>query len=80
MRWYQIVLLCLAAITWIGGGNVLVAYHYRRTGKPWWSGFKPFAFPFAHFNGREWLIFLGLLVAAICFGVAALGFHPSSAT
>jgi hypothetical protein len=52
----QLLFFFLFAATWLVGGNVLVAFHYRRLGKPWWSGFKPFAFPFRRFNSREWLI------------------------
>ena len=39
---------------------ILVAYHYKRVGKSAWSGFKPFAFPFRHFNAKERLMLAGL--------------------
>jgi hypothetical protein len=42
----QMVFLALFAGTWLIGGNILVARHYKRLGKSPWSGFKPFAFPF----------------------------------
>ena len=58
----QLGFLALAAATWLGGANVLVAYHYKRTGKPAWSGFKPFAFPFGQFNATEWLMLAVLAV------------------
>ena len=34
----QLVFLLLAAVTWLGGGNILVAYHYKRVGKSPWAG------------------------------------------
>ena len=67
----QLVFLALAAVTWLGGANLVVAYHYKRVGKSAWSGFKPFAFPFRHFNAKEWLILAGLAALALTFaGVA----------
>ena len=70
----QLVFLFLAAATWLGGGNVLIACHYRRLGKPWWSGFRPFAFALKDFNAKEWVIlaalaFLGLKFAAIALNL-----------
>ena len=55
-----LILFALGAGTWLIGGNLLVALHYRRVGKPVWSGFKPFAFPFKEFNAKEW-VWLGVL-------------------
>jgi hypothetical protein len=52
----QLFFIFLFATTWLVGGNVLVAFHCRRVGKPWWAGLKPFAFPIKNFNAREWLI------------------------
>ena len=67
----QLVFLGLAAVTWLIGGNVLVAFHYRRVGKSAWSGFRPFAFPFKDFNAREWLILAILLALSLTFcGIA----------
>lgn len=60
-----IVWLLLAAVAWLGGGNVLVAFHYRRLGQPWSSGFRPFDFPFSAFNRREWLILALLAVTSL---------------
>ena len=45
-----LVLIMLGAGVWLIGGNVFVTCHYRRLGKPAWSGLKPFAFPFKDFN------------------------------
>src|SRR5437764_263572 len=68
--------LHLAAVTWLGGGNILVAYHYKRVGKSPWAGFKPFAFPFRHFNAREWLILAGLAALAFTFCGFAMSLNP----
>jgi hypothetical protein len=72
----QLGFLALAAATWLGGANVLVAYHYKRTGKPAWSGFKPFAFPFRQFNAMEWLMLAGLAVLALTFIAIATSLNP----
>jgi hypothetical protein len=56
----QLVFLGLFAATWLIGGNILIVFHHRRLGKPWWSGFRPFAFPFKNFNGSEWLALMAL--------------------
>lgn len=72
----QLGFLALAAVTWLGGANVVVAYHYKRTGKPAWSGFKPFAFPFGQFNVIEWLMLAGLAVLALTFLAIATSLNP----
>lgn len=72
----QLLFLVLAALTWLGGGNILVAYHYRRVGKPAWSGFKPFAFPFRHFNAKEWLVLAGLAALTFTFAGFAMSVNP----
>ena len=67
----QLVFLALASVTWLIGGNILVALHYRRLGKSAWSGFRPFAFPFKDFNAKEWLVLTFLLVLSLTFvGIA----------
>ena len=70
----QLVFLSLFATTWLIGGNILIAYHYKRIGKRWYSGFKPFAFPFRNFNSKEWLIFAILAIISIGFGFLALSY------
>ena len=70
----QVLFLVLAVIVWLGGGNLLVARHYVRRGKSPWSGFKPFAFPFAYFNASEWLTLLGLAVLSLSLGALAISF------
>lgn len=72
-----------AAIIWLIGGNLLIAFHYRRVGKPMDTGLKPFQFPFANFNLREWLTLFLLLAAALTWFVVAMpepddGRHPSN--
>lgn len=73
----QLAFLALAAVTWLVGANVLVAFHYRRLGKPAWSGFRPFAFPFKNFNAREWLILVVLMVISLTFGGIAIFMNPN---
>jgi len=68
----QVLFLALAAVVWLGGGNLLVARHYVRRGKSPWSGFKPFAFPFANFNGLKWLALFGLAVLSLSLGALAI--------
>jgi hypothetical protein len=72
----QLIFLVLAAVTWLIGANILIAYHYKRVGKPAWSGFKPFAFPFRHFNAKEWLILAALAALAFTFGGFAISLNP----
>jgi hypothetical protein len=72
----QLLFLGLFAATWLIGGNIVVARHYRRMGKPAWSGMKPFAFPWKHFNAREWLALLALAIAALAFGTIAVSLNP----
>jgi hypothetical protein len=72
----QLGFLALAAATCLAGGNVLVAYHYKRLGKPAWLGFKPFAIPFGQFNAIEWLMLAGLAVLSLTFGGIAVSLSP----
>ena len=72
----QLAFLVVAVVTWLGGGNILVAYHYKRVGKSPWSGFKAFSFPFRHFNAKEWLILAGLAVLTFTFLALAASVNP----
>lgn len=63
------LLVILGGATWLIGGNILVAFHYRRVGKSMWSGFKPFAFPFKDFNANEWMVLFLLLVTSVALFV-----------
>ena len=67
-----LVYLSLFMFTWIVGGNILVFRHYRRLGKPWWSGLKPFAFPFKDFNSEEWLQLLLIATMSLEFGLPGI--------
>jgi hypothetical protein len=67
-----LLLIILANATWLVGGNLLVAKHYRRLGKSPWAGFKPFAFPFAKFNAREWGILAILVVMTFTLFILAM--------
>ena len=71
----QLLYLILFAFTWIVGGNVVAALHSRRLGKPWWSGFRPFAFPFRDYNRWEWLVLGCLAAAAMTFIGLALSLN-----
>ncbi len=71
----QLASLGLGFATWLVGGNLLVAFHYRRMGKPMWSGFRPFAFPFKDFNTKEWLALLALAALSLTFLNIAMSFH-----
>ena len=68
----QLVLLGLFAGTWLIGGNIMIALHYRRVDKHWASGFKSFAFPFKDFNGQERVSLAALAVIAMGLGVAGI--------
>jgi hypothetical protein len=72
----QLVFIALAAVTWLAGGNILCAFHYKRVGKSAWSVFKPFAFPFIHFNAKEWLILAGLAALSFTFMGIAISLNP----
>ena len=74
----QLLFVVLAAVTWLIGGNVLVAHHYRRLGEPWWHGFRPFDFPFTNFNRREWAIVALLAFVSLSF-MALATFLPNVA-
>ncbi len=72
----QLVLLGLAAATWLIGANVLIALHYRRLGKSAWSRLVPFAFSFGDLNSREWLILATLGVLSLTLGTIAIFLSP----
>jgi hypothetical protein len=61
---------------WLIGGNLLVMSHYRRIGESQWSGFRPFAFPFAKFNLKEWCILALLTLVFFTLAIAALSGQP----
>ena len=71
----QVILILLAAATWLIGGNILVALHYRRRGKSAASGFRPFAFPFRDFDGKEWLMMIALAAASITLAAIAMSMN-----
>ena len=73
----QLFFVVLLVATWLIGGNILVARHYRRMGKSAWSGFKPFALPWKDFNTQEWLALLALAVASLVFGAIAMSLNPT---
>jgi len=73
----SIALIVLAFAVWLIGGNVLLAFHYRRRGLPMWSGFKPFAFPVAHFVWFEWISLVLLAVGALAFLAIGIGVQES---
>jgi hypothetical protein len=70
-----LLLVGLGMVVWLIGGNILVAWHYRRLGKSAWSGLKPFAFPFKDFNSREWTILAALAITSLVLFGLALGWE-----
>lgn len=72
----QVIFLALLAITWLIGGNIVIARHYRRVGRSGWSGFKPFAFPFRNFNRAEWLSLFALGVLSLALLAIAMSLNP----
>lgn len=70
----QLILLSLAAMLWIGGGNVLLYRHRRRLGKKWWQALNPFDPPFKDFNTAEWLTLGGLVAGSFALGTLALSY------
>ena len=65
------VILVATGLGWLIGVNILVALHYRRLGRPPWSGFRPFAFPFKDFNAFEWICLIALIAA--CMSIMSFG-------
>ena len=74
-----LVLVLLGIGVWLVGGNMLVARHYRRLGKPSWSGFKPFAFPFTDFDAKEWATLFALAIVSLSLFGLAVSFNANSA-
>ena len=73
---WQIIFVLLAALTLVIGGNVVVALHYMRIGKPWYYGLKPFVFPFRHFSSNEWRNLILLFFLSFCFFLIAMYAEP----
>ncbi len=73
-----LILMVLSMSTWLIGGNILVAFHFRRRGLPMWSGLIPFRFRLSDFNATEWLIFAALLVVAVGCGVEGVSISQST--
>lgn len=70
----QLILLSLAAVLWVGGGNVLLYRHRRRLGKKWWQALNPFDPPFKDFNTAEWLTLGGLAAGSFALGALAVSY------
>jgi hypothetical protein len=65
------VLFILAGVTWLLGGNILVALHRRRTSERPSSSSSFFGCSFFAFNRREWLAFIAIAVLTFPFlGIA----------
>ena len=63
-------ILAAGILLWLVGGNILAGYHYKRRGMPMESGFRPLAFPFKHFNAREWVLLATLAVGSLALAGA----------
>ena len=66
MRW---VFFALFFVTWLIGGNLVIARHYRRVGVPtgYWT-----RFPWKGMNVRERFALLAVAALALIFGVISL--------
>lgn len=69
----QVALLITGFGIWVIGVNILIARHYKRMGKPWWYGFRPFAFPLRSFTWKEWLWLIALAFFALLLMTAGMG-------
>lgn len=67
MSTIQLIFLCLFAVTWLGGANILIHFHRKRIGEDLFSE----SHPFKYFNAKEWLILVLLLFTSLTFGVMA---------
>lgn len=67
----QLIFLALFVATAVLGGNAVIAMHYRRLGKPWWSIFT-MRFSILNFDRKELSLLLAVLLVAMLFGVIAL--------
>ena len=71
----QLLFLALSAATWLIGGNIVIARHYRRMGKSSGSGFRSFAFSWKDFEAQEWLVLAGLAVVSLTFCAIAVSLN-----
>ena len=65
------MLILIAAALWLIGGNLIIAVHYVRRGKPWWSGFRPWTNPWGELSRGERIALLALGAAALAVFAAA---------
>jgi hypothetical protein len=68
----QWVLVLLFAVTWLVGGNLIVARHYRRRGIRRRRHLPYTSFPWRTLEAREWAMFAGVFVLTIAFLLLAL--------
>jgi len=57
----------LAAVVWLGGGNLLDKTNERRTGKS-----PPWYLPWKNFNAKEFMLLLFLFITAITLGITGI--------
>jgi len=65
----QAIPALLAAVIWLGGGNLVLRHSLKRQGKTWSDVMRPFAFPIKDFDLGEWLALLA--IAALTFYVVS---------
>jgi hypothetical protein len=70
--WLHWLLVLLFVVTWLVGGNLLVARHYRRRGIRHRRHLPYTSFPWRTFAAREWAMFAGVFILTITFLVLAL--------
>lgn len=68
----QSILLLLCAMTWLVGGNLIVARHYRRRGIRRRRHLPYMSFPWRTFETTEWTMLAGVFVLTIGLLILAL--------
>jgi hypothetical protein len=76
----QLVLFSLAAVLWVGGGNLVLYRNRRRVGKKWWQALNPFHPPFRDFNAAEWRTLGGLAAGSCTLGALAVFLYAHAAS
>lgn len=76
----QGLLLALAAVIWIGGGNLLLWRIHKRAGRSFWRAMNPLNPPFRDFTGRDWFVLIVLAAASMSLAVIAMNLGHTGGT